>query len=119
MWKPDATLVNSPPLTLEEVEAIVGEAHRLGLKVACTPAGVALYWPKLPGVVHGPGTGMLAKYGIGRWSKIRCYLASDPITHHLRARDDLPAEHGNRLWATSQVRSCGVDSWENGVEIAG
>jgi hypothetical protein len=35
MWKPDATLVNSPSLTLEEVEAIVEEAHRLGLKVAC------------------------------------------------------------------------------------
>src|SRR2546425_1484677 len=35
MWKPDATLVNSPSLTLEEVQAIVDEAHRLGLKVAC------------------------------------------------------------------------------------
>jgi imidazolonepropionase-like amidohydrolase len=35
MWKPDDTLVASPSLTLEEVEAIVDEAHRLGLKVAC------------------------------------------------------------------------------------
>jgi imidazolonepropionase-like amidohydrolase len=35
MWKPDATLINSPSLTWEEVEAIVDEAHRLGLKVAC------------------------------------------------------------------------------------
>src|SRR5215470_12597810 len=35
MWKADATLVNSPSLTYEEVEAIVDEAHRLGLKVAC------------------------------------------------------------------------------------
>jgi imidazolonepropionase-like amidohydrolase len=35
MWKPDATLVASPSLTFEEVEAIVDEAHRLGLKVAC------------------------------------------------------------------------------------
>src|SRR5712664_4754386 len=35
MWKADATLVNSPSLTFEEVEAIVDEAHRLGLKVAC------------------------------------------------------------------------------------
>jgi imidazolonepropionase-like amidohydrolase len=35
MWKPDATLVASPSLTLEEVQAIVDEAHRLGLKVAC------------------------------------------------------------------------------------
>lgn len=35
MWRPDATLVNSPSLTTEEVEAIVDEAHRLGLKVAC------------------------------------------------------------------------------------
>src|SRR5258705_9265530 len=34
MWKPDATLVNSPSLTPEEVNAIVDEAHRLGLKVA-------------------------------------------------------------------------------------
>src|SRR6185503_2044292 len=39
MWKADATLVNSPSLTLEEVEAIVDEAHRLGLKVACHTYG--------------------------------------------------------------------------------
>jgi len=39
MWKPDATLVNSPSMTLEEVEAVVDEAHRLGLKVACHAYG--------------------------------------------------------------------------------
>jgi imidazolonepropionase-like amidohydrolase len=39
MWRPDATLVNSPSLTYEEVEAIVDEAHRLGLKVACHTYG--------------------------------------------------------------------------------
>jgi imidazolonepropionase-like amidohydrolase len=39
MWKADATLVNSPSLTLEEVEAVVDEAHRLGLKVACHTYG--------------------------------------------------------------------------------
>ena len=39
MWKPDGNLVNSPSLTLEEVEAIVDEAHRLGLKVACHTYG--------------------------------------------------------------------------------
>jgi imidazolonepropionase-like amidohydrolase len=39
MWKADATLVNSPSLTDEEVEAIVDEAHRLGLKVACHTYG--------------------------------------------------------------------------------
>jgi len=39
MWRPDATLVNSPSLTAEEVEAIVDEAHRLGLKVACHTYG--------------------------------------------------------------------------------
>jgi imidazolonepropionase-like amidohydrolase len=39
MWKPDGTLVNSPSLTSEEVEAIVEEAHRLGLKVACHTYG--------------------------------------------------------------------------------
>src|SRR5215510_9848815 len=39
MWKPDATLVNSPSLTFEEIEAIVDEAHRLGLKVACHAYG--------------------------------------------------------------------------------
>ena len=39
MWKPDDTLVASPSLTLEEVEAIVDEAHRLGLKVACHTYG--------------------------------------------------------------------------------
>jgi len=39
MWKRDASLVASPSLTLEEVEAIVDEAHRLGLKVACHTYG--------------------------------------------------------------------------------
>lgn len=39
MWRPNATLVNSPSLTAEEVEAIVDEAHRLGLKVACHAYG--------------------------------------------------------------------------------
>jgi imidazolonepropionase-like amidohydrolase len=35
MWDRDAKLVSTPPMTHEEVEAIVDEAHRLGLKVAC------------------------------------------------------------------------------------
>jgi imidazolonepropionase-like amidohydrolase len=35
LWKADATLVNSPSMSDEEVAAIVDEAHRLGLKVAC------------------------------------------------------------------------------------
>ena len=39
MWKPDATLVNSPSLTFDEVNAIVEEAHRLGLRVACHTYG--------------------------------------------------------------------------------
>jgi imidazolonepropionase-like amidohydrolase len=39
MWKPDATLVNSPSLTREEVDAIVDESHRLGIKVACHTYG--------------------------------------------------------------------------------
>ena len=39
MWTPDATLVNSPSLTFEEVQVIVDEAHRLGLKVACHTYG--------------------------------------------------------------------------------
>ena len=39
MWKPDATLVASPSLTRDEVEAIVDEAHRLGLRVACHTYG--------------------------------------------------------------------------------
>ena len=39
MWKADATLVASPSLTREEVDAIVDEAHRLGLRVACHTYG--------------------------------------------------------------------------------
>ena len=38
-FKPDGTMVNSPSLTFEEVEAIVDEAHRLGLRVACHTYG--------------------------------------------------------------------------------
>jgi imidazolonepropionase-like amidohydrolase len=39
MWTPDAKLINSPSLTYEEVQAVVDEAHRLGLKVACHTYG--------------------------------------------------------------------------------
>jgi imidazolonepropionase-like amidohydrolase len=39
VFKPDGTLVNTPSLTLEEVQAVVGEAHRQGLKVACHTYG--------------------------------------------------------------------------------
>jgi len=39
MWTPDARLVNSPSLTFEEVQAVVDEAHRLGVKVACHAYG--------------------------------------------------------------------------------
>ena len=38
-FRPDGSLVASPSLTLEEVEAIVDEAHRMGLKVACHTYG--------------------------------------------------------------------------------
>jgi imidazolonepropionase-like amidohydrolase len=37
--RPDGTLVASPSLTLEEIEAVVDEAHRMGLKVACHAYG--------------------------------------------------------------------------------
>ncbi len=39
LFKPDGTLVASPSLTAEEVDAIVDEAHRLGLKIACHTYG--------------------------------------------------------------------------------
>ena len=39
MWKADGNLVNSPSLTFEEVQAVVDEAHRLGLRVACHTYG--------------------------------------------------------------------------------
>ena len=39
VFTPDGKLVNSPSLTEEEVMAIVDEAHRLGLKVACHTYG--------------------------------------------------------------------------------
>jgi imidazolonepropionase-like amidohydrolase len=38
-FRADGSLVASPSLTLEEVEAIVDEAHRMGLKVACHTYG--------------------------------------------------------------------------------
>lgn len=38
-FRPDGSLVAAPSLTLEEVEAIVDEAHRMGLKVACHTYG--------------------------------------------------------------------------------
>jgi imidazolonepropionase-like amidohydrolase len=38
-FKPDGTMVNSPSLTLEEIQAIVDEAHRRGMRVACHSFG--------------------------------------------------------------------------------
>ncbi|PYQ84121.1 MAG: hypothetical protein DMG03_11675 [Acidobacteria bacterium] len=38
-FKPDGSLVASPSLTFEEVQAIVDEAHRMGLRVACHTYG--------------------------------------------------------------------------------
>jgi len=38
-FNPDGTMVNTPSFTLEETEAIVDEAHRKGLKVACHAYG--------------------------------------------------------------------------------
>ena len=38
-FRPDGSLVAIPSLTLEEVEAIVDESHRMGLKVACHTYG--------------------------------------------------------------------------------
>ena len=39
LFKPDGTLITTPSLTREEVEAITDEAHRLSLKVACHTYG--------------------------------------------------------------------------------
>ncbi len=39
VFKPDGSMVNSPSLTLEEIQAAVNEAHRLGLRVACHAYG--------------------------------------------------------------------------------
>jgi imidazolonepropionase-like amidohydrolase len=39
VFRSDGTMINSPSLTPEEVQAIVDEAHRLGLKVACHAYG--------------------------------------------------------------------------------
>ena len=38
-FKPDGTMVNSPSLTLEEMQAIMDEAHRRGMRVACHSFG--------------------------------------------------------------------------------
>src|SRR5436309_3133456 len=38
-FRPDGSLVASPSLTFEEVQAVVDEAHRMGLKVACHTYG--------------------------------------------------------------------------------
>jgi imidazolonepropionase-like amidohydrolase len=38
-FEPDGTMVNTPTFTLEETQAIVNEAHRNGLKVACHAYG--------------------------------------------------------------------------------
>ena len=35
VFKPDGTMVNVPSMTLEEIQAVVDEAHRSGLKVGC------------------------------------------------------------------------------------
>jgi imidazolonepropionase-like amidohydrolase len=65
-FKPDGTMINVPSLTLEENQAIVDEAHRRGLKVAChayggeglrncLEAGVDLPMHLTVGVTNAPG----------------------------------------------------------------
>ena len=38
-WNPDATMLYTPSMSFEEVEAIVDESHRLGMKVVCHAYG--------------------------------------------------------------------------------
>jgi imidazolonepropionase-like amidohydrolase len=65
-FKPDGTMINVPSLTLEEDQAIVDEAHRRGLKVAChayggeglrncLAAGVDMPMHVIVGVTNAPG----------------------------------------------------------------
>ena len=65
-FKPDGTMINVPSITLEENQAIVDEAHRRGLKVAChayggeglrncIAAGVDLPMHLVVGVTGAPG----------------------------------------------------------------
>ena len=65
-FRPDGTMINVPSLTLEENQAIVDEAHRRGLKVAChayggeglrncLQAGVDLPLHVIVGVTNAPG----------------------------------------------------------------
>ncbi len=65
-FKPDGTMINVPSLTLEENQAIVDEAHRRGLKVACHAyggeglrnclvAGVDMPMHVTVGVTNAPG----------------------------------------------------------------
>jgi len=65
-FKPDGTMINVPSITLEENQAIVDEAHRRGLKVAChayggeglrncIAAGVDLPMHLTVGVTGAPG----------------------------------------------------------------
>ena len=65
-FRPDGTMITVPSLTLEENQAIVDEAHRRGLKVAChayggeglrscLQAGVDLPLHVIVGVTNAPG----------------------------------------------------------------
>jgi imidazolonepropionase-like amidohydrolase len=65
-FRPDGTMINVPSLTLEEDQAIVDEAHRRGLKVAChayggeglrncLAAGVDMPMHVIVGVTGAPG----------------------------------------------------------------
>jgi imidazolonepropionase-like amidohydrolase len=65
-FRPDGTMINVPSLTLEEDQAIVDEAHRRGLKVACHAyggeglrnclvAGVDMPMHVIVGVTGAPG----------------------------------------------------------------
>jgi imidazolonepropionase-like amidohydrolase len=65
-FRPDGTMINVPSITLEENQAIVDEAHRRGLKVAChayggeglrncLEAGVDMPLHVIVGVTGAPG----------------------------------------------------------------
>lgn len=100
-FSPDAKLVSIPTLTLDETKAIVDEAHREGVKVACHSYGGEGLRNCLDAGVDSIEHGLdLDDAAVGKMVEKGIYLVATLLPYELEPEEDLRATGGK----TSRAR---------------
>jgi imidazolonepropionase-like amidohydrolase len=100
-FSPDAKLVSIPTLTLDETKAIVDEAHREGVKVACHSYGGEGLRNCLEAGVDSIEHGLdLDDAAVEKMVEKRIYLVATLLPYELEPEEDLRATGGK----TSRAR---------------